>query len=98
MNKIVADLRRDHDLIPLVRESFRDQFFTQTVSVSVSRIEQGDPEIKRLVHQFDRFALSKISPPTSRNRPQTKADFTDCEIGVLVSPKAHRGILANEDN
>ena len=27
MDKIVADLGRDHNLIPLVRERFRDQLF-----------------------------------------------------------------------
>ena len=27
MDKIVANLCRNHDFIPLIRESFRDQFF-----------------------------------------------------------------------
>ncbi len=90
MNKIVANLCRNHDLIPLIRESFRDQFFAQSVSVRVSGIEERDAEIKRFVHQRDRFALGKISPPTCRNRPQTKADFADSQIGILVSAKLHK--------
>ena len=49
-----------------------------------------DAEIERLVHQRDRFALGKISPPTGGNRPQTKADLADGEIGILVSPELHK--------
>ena len=69
MDKIVADLGRDHDFVPLIWERLRDQFFAQSVSVRVSCIEQCDAEIERLVHERDRFALGKISPPSGGNRP-----------------------------
>src|SRR5262245_5301785 len=97
MHKIVADLGRDHDLIPLIRESFRDQLFAQSVAVRVSRIEQRNPEIECLMHQRDRLSLSKISPPTSRNRPQTEADLTHGQVCIFVSPKAHGTYLTTDD-
>ncbi len=77
MNEIVTDLGRDHDFVPLIRERLGNQFFAQTISVGVSRIEQGDTEIERLVHERDRFAFGKISPPAGGNRPQTKADLAN---------------------
>src|SRR5207247_7748082 len=52
-------------------------------------IEQRDTEIKRLMHQCDRFALGKISPPTGGNRPQTKANFAHRQVSILVRAKAH---------
>ena len=42
------------------------------------------------MHERDRFALGKISPPTGGNRPETKADLADCQIGILVSAKLHK--------
>ena len=47
------------------------------------------PEIERLVHERDRFALGEISPPAGRDGPETEADFADFEIGILISAKAH---------
>ena len=92
-DKIVADLGRDHDFIALVRERLGDQFFAQAVSVGIGGIEQRDPEIERLVHKRNRLALGEIPPPTGRNRPKTKADFADGELGVFVSAKAHGSTL-----
>src|SRR4029453_15350905 len=90
MHKIVTDLSGDHDFIPLIRKRFGDQFFAQSVAVSVSGIEKRDPEIERLWHQSDRFAFGEISPPTSRNRPQTKTNLAHRQVSILVSPKAHK--------
>jgi hypothetical protein len=55
--------------------------------------KQGDSQIRRLMHQPDRFARSKVSPPTGGNRPQTKTDLADCEIGVFVSSKMQETYL-----
>src|SRR5437879_8507169 len=90
MNKIVSNLGCDHDFIPLVRERFRDQLFAQTVAIGISRIEQGDAEIERSLHERNRFAFGKISPPAGGNRPQTKADLANRQISVFVSAKLHR--------
>src|SRR3954453_7546308 len=60
MDKVVADLGRDHNFIPLVRERPGNQLFTKPVSISVSRIEERNTQIKRLVHQRDGFPFSKI--------------------------------------
>src|SRR4029077_6335765 len=92
------DLRRDYDFIALIRERFCDQLFAQTIPVGISRIEQRNPEIKRLVHQRNRFTLGKISPPAGGNCPQPEADFTDCEIGILVSAKAHEEYFNHRDH
>src|SRR4030095_7005831 len=89
MDKIVANLCRDHDFIPLIRKSFRDQFFAQSVSVSIARIKKIYTEIESLVHQCDRFALGEISPPAGRNRPETKPDLAYSQVGVLVRSEAH---------
>src|SRR6266496_3620744 len=89
MHEIIADLRRDHDFIPLVWECLRDQLFAETVSVRVGCIEQRDTEVERLVHQRDRLALGKISPPTCGNGPQTKTDFADRQFRVFVSAETH---------
>src|SRR5438094_34966 len=75
MHKIVADLGRDHDFIPLVRERLCDQFFAETISVCIGRIEQSDAEIECPVYERNRFALGEISPPTCRNRPHAETDF-----------------------
>src|SRR4029453_1208505 len=89
VHKIVADLRSDPDLIPLIRDRLRDQLFAQSVSVRVSRVEQSDAEIKALVHESNRFAFGKVSPPPSGNRPQSEADLANGQVGVFVCPKTH---------
>ena len=75
MHEIVTNFCRDHDFIPLVWKRLRDQLFAQSVSVRIGGVEQCDTEIERLVHERNRFAFGEISPPTSGNRPQTKADL-----------------------
>ena len=77
MNEIVPNLGRDRDFIPLIRERFGDQFFTQSISVRIGCIEQSNSEIECLVHQCYCFAFGKISPPTGGDGPQTKANFAD---------------------
>ena len=96
MNKIVTNLGCDHHLVPLVWECLRNQLFAQSVAVRVGCIEERDAEIERLVHERDRFAFGKIPPPPSGNRPQTKADLADRQVGVLVIPKAHTTIFTAE--
>ncbi len=66
-HEIVADLGRDHDLVALVGESFREQLFAQAVAVGVGSIEKRDAEIERLVHERDGLAFREIVP-TSRWR------------------------------
>jgi hypothetical protein len=41
------------------------------------------------MHQCDRFALGKISPPAGRDRPQPEANLAHREIGVLVGSETH---------
>ena len=62
-DKIIADFRRDGDLVALRRKSLGDQFFAESVAVSVGRIEKRDAKIESLVHQSDRFRLRKRPPP-----------------------------------
>jgi hypothetical protein len=88
-DKIVPYLGRDHDFVALLWKRFRDQFLTQTVSVSVSRIKKRDAEVERLVHERGRLAFSEISPPASGNRPKPKADLAHSKIGVFVGAKTH---------
>ena len=98
MNKIVSDLGRDHDFIPLVWKCFRDQFFAETSAVGISRIEQSDAEIECLVHERDCFPFGKISPPAGGNCPQTKTDFAHGQVCVLVSAKTHGRLPTLEGN
>src|SRR6266513_331539 len=63
MDEIVSDLGRDRDLIALFWERLGNQLLAQSVAVSISRIKERNAEIERLVHQCDRFAFGKISPP-----------------------------------
>src|SRR6476646_10146120 len=44
------------------------------VAVAVG-VGQCHTEVERFVHERDRFALGTISPPPSRNRPQTEANL-----------------------
>src|SRR5437660_5736147 len=90
-DEIITDLGRDRDFIALFWERLGNQFFAQPVSISVGRVEERNSEIERLVHQCDRFALGKISPPAGGNRPQTKADLADGQVRVFVSAKLHLG-------
>ena len=48
------------------------------------------------MHQRDRFALGEISPPASRNRPQTETNLADRQVCILVSPKKHEPYLTTE--
>ena len=89
-DEIVADLRRDHDFIALVRKSLRDQLFAQAIPVGIGRVEERNAEIEGLVHERDRLAFGELSPPAGRDRPQAKAHFAHAEVGVFVGAKAHR--------
>src|SRR6266478_10045800 len=89
VDEIITDLGRDRDFIALFWERLGNQFFAQPVAIRVGRIEQGDTEIERLMHERDRFALGKISPPTSRDRPKTEADLAYRKVGVFISAMAH---------
>ena len=88
-NEIVADLSCNHNFVPPIRERLGDQLFAQAVSVRIGCIKQCHTDIERPVHEFNRFALSKISPPAGRNRPQPEADFAYCQVGIFVSAKLH---------
>src|SRR5207302_7445625 len=93
---IIANFRRDRDLVALGWERFGDQFLAQSIAISVGSIEQVDTEIEGFVHESDRFALGEIAPPTSGDRPHAEADLAHRQIGVLVSPEFHGVIsLAN---
>src|SRR5262245_51062446 len=89
MDKIVTDLCRDHDFVPLIWERLGDEFLAEAIPVSISRVEQGDTEIERLVHELDCFTFGKISPPTGGNCPQAKANLADRQISIFVRPEAH---------
>ena len=89
MDKIVTDLGCNNDFIALVRKCFRNQFFAQSVSVRVSRIEQRDTEIECFVHERNRLALGKVSPPTGGNSPRTKTNFAHSQIGIFVGAEPH---------
>src|SRR5260370_26248954 len=90
MDEIVSDLGRDRDFIPLFRERLGDQLLAQSVAISVRRIEQGDAEIERLVHERNRFAFGEVSPPAGRDGPQAEANFAYGEVGIFVSAEPHR--------
>src|SRR5947208_9710516 len=92
MNKVVTDLSRDYDFIPLVRERFRDQLFAQTVAIGISRIEQGDTEVERSLHERNRFAFGKISAPAGGNRAQTKANLANRQNSGFVTTKIVCGL------
>jgi hypothetical protein len=99
MHKIVADLRRDGDFAALFRECLRDQLFTQAIAVSVSRVEQRDTEVECFVHERDRLALGKISPPTGRDRPETEPDLAHRQVSIPVSAKLHtRTLVGSAEN
>src|SRR6266404_508666 len=87
MHEIVTHLCRNHDFISLFWKSFRDQLLAEAVPVSIGGVEESYAEIEGFVHERDRFALRKISPPASRNRPKTKANFAHRKVGVFISAK-----------
>src|SRR5438270_8660653 len=91
MHEIVSDLRRDHDFVPLFLKCLGDQLLAQSVSISISRVEQRDAEIECLMHQRNRFAFGEISPPTRGNCPEPKPDLANRQVGVLVSAESHMG-------
>ena len=70
-DKVVANLGGDHDLVAIFWERLRDVFLAQAVAVSIRRIEQGNPQIERLVHEGEGLAFGVIAPPPGRDRPQT---------------------------
>src|SRR5438067_3117994 len=90
VDEIVTNFCCDCDLVTLFRKRFRDKLLAQAVSIGISRIKKSNAEIERLVHERDRFALGKISPPTGGNRPKSKSDFAHSKVGIFVSTEAHR--------
>src|SRR6266446_1429697 len=95
MHEIVSDLRRDHDVITLLWESLGDQLLAQSVSISISRVEQREAEIECLMHQRNRFAFGEISPPTRGNCPEPKPDLANRQVGVLVSAESHMETISS---
>ena len=41
------------------------------------------------LHKHNRLALGKVSPPTSRNRPEPESDFAHGYVSIFVSAKLH---------
>ena len=59
--QVVAELRREHDLVAPVAERLRELLLAASVAVGIGRVEQRDPQVERLVQQRDGLA-SVISP------------------------------------
>ena len=66
------------------------------VSCFDHRIEKRYAEIECLMHERDCFALGEMSSPSGGNRPQTKTDLADHEIGIFVSTKPHSVMFTAE--
>ena len=89
MHKIVADLRRYHNLITLVGKRLGDQLFAQSISVGISCIEERNTEIEGLPQKIDGLLLSEAAPPSCRHRPHPKSDFAYGKIGISISAIIH---------
>ena len=50
IHEIVADLRRDDDLVTPSSESLRDEFLAPPVSIGIGGIKQRHAKIESLVH------------------------------------------------
>ena len=53
----VAELRREHDLVPPVADRFAHELLVRTAAVHVGRVEEVDAELERSVDRRDRLAL-----------------------------------------
>ena len=78
--EIVADLGGNHDVIESAREGFCDEVFASTVAVGVGGIEKGDAFITRRVHEAHGLIVRVVTPPSSRERPETKTYLADLEV------------------
>jgi hypothetical protein len=67
------------------------------IPVCVGCVKQRDAEVERLMHQPDRFAFSKISPPAGGNCPQTKTNLAHGQVSIFVSPETHETYLTTEN-
>ena len=93
IHEIVADFRRDDDLVALSAEGLGDEFLAAPVSIGIGGIEQCDAQIERLVHQCNRFVVRVISPPTRRNRPEAEPDLAHPQVRsgkVAILHNGHR--------
>ena len=54
---LVAELRREHDLVAAAGDRAADELLVRERAVHVGRVEEGDPELERAVDRGDRLAL-----------------------------------------
>src|SRR4029077_7562191 len=89
MDKIVSNLCRYHNLIPLVQKSLGDQLSAQAVPVCVGCLVECYSEIEGFPHQIDGLLLSEAAPPSCRYSPHAKSNLAHGKIGISISAIFH---------
>ena len=72
---VVAELRRDRDVVADVAERLCEQRLAAALAVGVGRVEERDAEVVRLAQERDRRLVGVLAPPAGRDRPEAEADL-----------------------
>jgi hypothetical protein len=89
--EVVAEFGRDLDLIAVGRKHAADQLLVGAPAVSVTGVEEGDPQLQRLLDQANAGGLRHLAPPVRAERPRPEADLRGGQVGVAEAPLLHPG-------
>ncbi len=87
----VAELGRQLHPVAVGSQHAPDQLLVGALTVGVSGLEEGDPELERLAQQPLTFGFGDLSPPGRAERPGAEADLRDFEVGVAETARPHAG-------
>ena len=88
--EVVSELGAEDDLVPLLAQRLGDYPLAVALAVGVAGVEEVDAEVERLLEEPDAVRLLDLAPPARADRPDSKADLRDIEVGVAKPPVLHR--------
>ena len=77
---IVPELGRYNDIVALIFKSFCDDLFAVSVAVSVSSVDEINPQVVSADQQVNALLLSDLAPPVGADSPRSETDFGDVQI------------------
>src|SRR6187200_2552963 len=85
----VAELGGELYLAAVRSEHAPDELLVRTLAIGIAGLEEGDPELERLVHQALALRLADVTPPARAERPRPEADLRRLEVGIAETPSSH---------
>jgi hypothetical protein len=89
--ELVAELRRDHPLVPAAGDRAADQRLGQVVAVALGRVDEVDPEVGRPGEHGGDLVLGEVLAPLAAELPGADADDRHAEVGRSEPAVFHGG-------